>query len=253
MRTIYQTDGSQAGFFTAVFDGYADEESHITSEQAFQTALGDKFLRVFPDEEKAARVERKLKKIDFALLREIDYILRTPYSDREQTAFLYLRQAVAQNAPVRGMLALPEVRKAMDYAKRVGSEAERLRGFLRFHETADGLFYAATSPDNDVVDLLAPHFFARFKKTPFVLHDVKREKACLSDGRTTLVTKASDAQILFSENEERFLALWSKYYQTIYIPARKNERQMKNYMPVRYWRFMPEKLNEERQNLLDEK
>lgn len=251
MRTIYQTDGSKTDFFTAVFDGYADKESRITSKQAFQTALGDKFVRVFPSDEKAARVINKLKEIDAAILREIDYILRTPYPDKEQTAFLYLRQAVSRGAPVRGMLALPEVRKASDYVKRVSFEAERLRGFLRFHETADGLFYAATSPDNDVVDLLAPHFFARFQKVPFVLHDVKREKACLSDGRSTLLTEAKNAQILLSEAEERFSALWTKYYKTVYIPSRKNERQMKRYMPVRYWKFMPEKANEERENFFE--
>ena len=37
-----------------------------------------------------------------------------------------------------------------------------------------------------------------------------------------------------------FSALWKKYYKTVNIPARKNLRTQRNFMPVRYWEFLTE-------------
>lgn len=246
MRKIYQIDQTPCAFFTAVFCAYADraENSAIIVSSDFQSSIGDEFLSPAPDEKKAARVLKKLRAIDARCLCEIDYILRTAAPDREQIAFLYIKRLLSNNAPVREMLVFPEIRRAMDLSAQVGNESHRLTGFLRFHETASGIFYAACTPDNDVVDFLMPHFCARFKNTPFVIHDVKREIAGVYNGNSWLVAPAKRADIVFSEREDGFLKLWKEYYHTVTIPARKNTRQMKNYMPVRYWKFMPEKEND---------
>ncbi|MBQ8886007.1 MAG: TIGR03915 family putative DNA repair protein [Clostridia bacterium] len=243
MRRIYQIDQTPCAFFTAVFSAYADkcEQSAAITSTAFQSAFGDEFISVYPDEKKAARVVKKLRAIDKNCLYELDCILRTPEPDKEQTAFLYIRRLIEKNAPVRGMLAFPEIRRAVDLSARVGTERHRLTGFLRFHETSSGIYYAACTPDNELIDLLMPHFCARFKNTPFVIHDVKREIAGVSDGKSWLLAPAKRADVVFSAREDGFLTLWTEYYRTVAIPERKNTRQMKNYMPVRYWAFMPEK------------
>ncbi len=245
MRNIYYTDGSPEGFFTAVFDAYADEYAFLTSSRALQTALGDTFISVASSEEKAARVVKKLRAIDRNSLYEIDCVLRTAEADKEQAAFLYIRLLVKKRAPVREMLTFPEVRRAVDLASKVGAERHLLSGFLRFQETKSGAFYAPCSPDNDVVELLMPHFAARFKTSAFVIHDISRGIAGIYNGAEWLVAPAPRAEIVLSEDEEAFLGLWKKYYHTVYIPSRKNTRQMKGYMPVRYWKFMPEKQYEE--------
>jgi probable DNA metabolism protein len=246
MRNIYMTDGSVEGFFTAVFDAYLDPDGYIASTTgAFQTAFGDNFITVPPSEEKSARVFNKLKEVDRHSLSEIDYALRTSEADREQVAFLYIRRLMKHRAPVRGMLTAWEVRRMRDLCDRVGAEIHQLSGFLRFQETATGIFYAPCAPDNDVVDLLMPHFTARFKNTPFVIHDLSRQIAGMYNGEEWLVSPVSSAEVVLSEAEENFSRLWKKYYHTVYIPARKNTRQMKGYMPVRYWKFMSEKVNEE--------
>ena len=48
------------------------------------------------------------------------------------------------------------------------------------------------------------------------------------------------AEIVLSADEEGWQALWRQYYASVNIPSRKRLRQMKGYMPVRYWKFMPE-------------
>lgn len=245
MRNVYITDGSPESFFTAVFDAYKDRDALLTSSKALQTRLDDVFISVVPSAEKSARVVKKLRATDRNCLYEIDCILRTPESDREQAAFDYIRLLIKSGGPVREMLALKEVRRAMDLSAQVGAERHRYTGFLRFQETASGVFYAPCSPDNDVVELLMPHFAARFKNAAFVIHDVARGLAGIYNGSEWLISPVSEAEIVLSESEEAFLGLWKKYYHTVYIPSRKNTRQMKGYMPVRYWKFMPEKQNEE--------
>ena len=241
MRNVYLTDGSDCGFFTAVFDAYKDLSAYLSCDDAFQAELGDCFISVASDPLKARRVVEKLKKTDPKSLSELDYILRTPYTGKQQTAFLYLKAIVQNGAPVREQLQKEEVRTALDLVKRVAYERHRFTGFLRFHETANGVYYAPFSPDHDIVDLLMPHFFARFQKTPFIVHDTQRKTAGISNGNDWIVTPAGEAVVRYSESEDEFLQLWKQYYDAVYIPSRKNERQMKNYMPVRYWKFMPEK------------
>lgn len=128
MRTVYFTDGTAEGFFSAVFDAYGDKGALLTSSDAFQAALDDSFVRVPPSPEKAARVVKKLEALDRGCLWEIDCILRTPEADREQAAFLYIRLLTEHKGPVRGMLSRPEVRRARELAERVGQERHRLTG-----------------------------------------------------------------------------------------------------------------------------
>lgn len=245
MRNVYITDGSPEGFFTAVFDAYKDKNAFLTSSNALQTSLDDVFISVSPSDEKSARVVKKLRATDKNCLYEIDCVLRTAETDKEQAAFAYIRLLLKHRSPVREMLILAEVRQMRELCDRVGAERHLLSGFLRFQETASGAFYAPCTPDNDVVELLMPHFAARFKNSAFVIHDVARGLAGIYNGKEWLVTAVPEAEIVLSENEEAFSGLWKKYYHTVYIPARKNTRLMKGYMPVRYWKFMPEKQNEE--------
>ncbi len=242
MRALYCTDGSPEGFYTAVFDGWKFDNAYIFSCPTLQTALGDVWVDVVSDAEKTRRVLKKLSLVDRRALFELDCILRTPNPEREQIAFEYLRLIVKSNAPARERLTEKSVRRAIELAKTVTAEAHRLKGFLRFQETLGGAFYAPCSPDNDVVDLLMPHFVARFKTVPFVIHDIKRRLAGIYDGNDQIVTPTpKDAEIVLTEREDGFSRLWKKYYDSVYIPARANARQMKAYMPTRYWKFMTEK------------
>lgn len=238
-RKVYFTDGTQESFFTAVFDGYKDDSAYLTSEKNLQLSLGEEWVKVEADGEKVARVLRKLKAIDARAVYDVQLVLRSCESDREQTAFLYVRELVKMGKSVRGKLALAAVRRMMDLRGQVANEVHRLKGFLRFSETEEGVLYAPCSPDHDDIDLLAPHFIARLN-APFVIHDVWRQKALLYDGRECILAYVGDAEIVESEREKRFSALWKRYYQSVNIPARKNVRQQKNYMPVRYWEFLTE-------------
>lgn len=238
-KKVYFTDGTSECFFTAVFDAYNDQSAYVTSEQHLQLSLGETFTYVYPDGEKVARVQNKLKRLDARSVYDVELVLRSREADREQTAFLYIRELVKTGKSVRGKLSASCVRRMMDLRAQVAQEVHRLKGFLRFSETTDGVLYAPCSPDHDDVDLLASHFIARLA-CPFVIHDVWRKKALLYNGRECVLMPVGDAEFAESQREKFFSSLWKKYYHTVNIPARKNTRLQRQFMPVRYWEFLTE-------------
>ena len=243
----YFFDGTENGFLTAFLQAFSDENALLSSMQT-QLVLGQEPIFVQTDESKAEKVRKRLLSFDGRCIYDLQTLLRAGESDREQAAFLYLRVLAKAGKPVKKRLAIPEVYDAVERIRRVGFEIHRMHGFIRFMETASGVLYAPFSPDNDICDLLVPHFRARFPHIPFVLHDVKRKKAACFDGRTAILTNLPSADVLLSDTETQWQALWKEYYHSVNIPERERLKQMRGYMPVRYWKFMPEKQENELKN-----
>ena len=76
---------------------------------------------------------------------------------------------------------------------------------------------------------------------PFVLHDVTRKKATVYDGKNLFNAYLPCADVLLSADEQGWQSLWKRYYAAVNIPSRERLKQMRGYMPVRYWKFLPEK------------
>ncbi len=239
--TYYLTDGGEDSFYTAVFDCYADKNGIITSRRDLQLSLDSVVKEIEPDGEKAARVKRKIAQYDSGAAEDISLVLRSCNGGKEQAALEYIRILMRHRRPVRSMANIPEVLKLEDIRRRVTGELHNLKGFLRFMENDRGVLYAPYSPDNDITDLLAPHFAERLKNQKFVIHDIKRKIAALYDGNEIVICHADGADVYLSEYEKTFEELWKLYYKSVNIKGRPHERQMKGYMPVRYWKFLPEK------------
>lgn len=239
--TYYITDGSEDCFYTAVFDAYKNENCIITSQGDIQLGLGYELIEVERDENKAERVKRKLNLLDAGALNDIKLILKSCDPLKENIAFEYVKLIVKNGGAVRNMQADPRVLEATDVISKVTGETHRMKGFLRFMENADGVLYAPYSPDNDITDMLSVHFAERLGGQKFVIHDVKRKIAALYDGNEIIMTRVEDAEVYLSEYEKYFENLWKQYYKSVNILSRPHEKQMKGYMPVRYWKFLPEK------------
>ncbi len=136
---------------------------------------------------------------------------------------------------------LDEILKFNALTYKITGELHRLKGLLRFIECENGVLYAPYSPDNNITDLLAEHFKHRLSCEKFVIHDIKRKLATIYDGNSLLTGKVGNAEIYVSEREKEFENLWKKYYKSVNIESRPHTKQMKGSMPVRYWKFLPEK------------
>ena len=162
---------------------------------------------------------------------------------RFKVLFDYLNVAISnKNIDVSKAFALPEIQAFTDLKNRIYTETHRFKGFLRFMETEKGFYYACYEPDNDITELLVPHFTARLQ-SPFIIHDIKRNILALCDGKRYKILNGGDngVTVFMSESEEIFLDLWQQYYKSINIEERKNLRQMRNYMPERYWKNLSER------------
>ena len=237
---IYFFDGSEDGFFTAFLQAFHDENALLTSKKT-QLILGEEPLFVQTDSAKAHKAKERLKTFDSYCLKDLDLLLRSGEADNEQAAFEYFRLLAKEKRPVKNQLAEPAAFKVMEYIRKVGLEVHRFHGFIRFIETASGALYAPFAPDNDICDLLVPHFRARLPAFPFVLHDITRQKAAVYDGKNVFLAPLQQADVLLSANEENWQALWKRYYAAVNIPSRERLRQMRGFMPKRYWKFLPEK------------
>jgi probable DNA metabolism protein len=234
-------DGSLDNFYTAVFMAYNKRDGVITSCKDLQMSFDNDIEDVITDDEKARRVKCKIAEYDAPALNEIMLVLRSCSQAKEQTALEYIRLIMHHKKAVRNMLSLPTVIEMTDIKNKVTGETHQMKGFLRFIENTRGVLYAPYSPDNDITELLAPHFAERFANQKFVIHDVKRKIAAMYDGKQILMCEVNDVELYLSQYEQAFENLWKQYYKSVNITSRPHERQMKGYMPVRYWKFMPEK------------
>lgn len=239
--TYYIVDGSEDCFYTAVFEAYREKECVITSSRFIQLELDGKTVEITADGEKAERVKNKLEKLDRGAAEDINILLRSNDAAKETVAFEYVKLIIERGGAVRDMLAHPTVIEMTEIRTRVLREVDKLKGFLRFMENAEGVLYAPYSPDNDITDILARHFAARFKNQRWVIHDISRKIAAMFDGEEIVMTSVGDAEVYLSEYEKYFEDLWRQYYKSVNIAQRPHEKQMKGYMPVRYWKYLPEK------------
>jgi len=236
---LYQFDGTKEGFLTAFTMAYTDEDA-LLSSKTVRMRIGDRQVCVETDFRIAEKAENRLLSFDRNCMDDLDFLLRSGMENNEQIAFLYFRFLAKCKRPVGKRLAEQDVFHAVECIKRVGFEIHRFHGFIRFMETASGALYAPFSPDNDICDLLAPYFKRRFPDFPFVIHDVKRKKAAVYDGKAIFLAPLDEAQVLISSDEQAWQALWKDYYAAVNIPSRERLKQMKGYLPTRYWKFLPE-------------
>lgn len=240
---IYQCEDSETGFLSAVFAAYETKET--PNQLVFtdvQTAMLSEIRRIPPDYEKATRVRAALlRRGGRRAADDLDKVLRSAEEDKMTAAFRYVRLTINERADVSGRLADPDVFRFQDIVRRVQAERHRFTGFLRFLETKSGVYYAHYAPDNDITALIAPHFRARLSAQKFVIHDVKRNKLALCDGKQLRYAE-TDAlpTIVLSEDEAALQTLWRTYFHTVAIEERTNRRLQDNCLPRRYRRHMTE-------------
>lgn len=243
--TTYFFDGTKNGLLTCIFESFYEKRipGDVTTE-CVQCGLLDEIVTIKTDNEKAERVYKCLKNCKTKyLVSDFNLTFRSGEKKRFKVLFDYLNVAISnKNIDVSKAFALPEIQAFTDLKNRIYTETHRFKGFLRFMETEKGFYYACYEPDNDITELLVPHFTARLQ-SPFIIHDIKRNILALCDGKRYKILNGRDngVTVFMSESEEIFLDLWQQYYKSINIEERKNLRQMRNYMPERYWKNLSEK------------
>jgi probable DNA metabolism protein len=164
------------------------------------------------------------------------------HRDRERYALLYqLVWRVAQGE--RALLEVqsdPLVHRLEMMRKTVLRDLHKMHAFLRFRETVDpdGVphFVAWFEPEHYILEATADFFVERFRAMRW---SILTPLGALHWDRETLTVgppaKKSDAP-----DSDAFEAAWRRYYESTFNPARANPKLMRQHMPKKYWRNLPE-------------
>lgn len=232
-----------AGFLTAVYDFYYvhNKDGCITSD-AEKGGMLDEVTDIKTDLSKAVKVRQGIIKLAGAAgYKEITDAYCSCDPEKEGKIFEFLKLMFSHGRAAFNMFAEPCVIAFNDLTKKVWYEIHRLEGFLRFQQLASGAYYAYFGSDNDILELLLPHFKARFNDQQFFIHDIKRKKIAMYDGKNiTTMVAPEKLNIDLSGNEEFFSRLWKEYFNNVTIENRKNPKLQRQYAPIKYRWFMNE-------------
>ena len=241
--TEYIYDGTFEGFLCCVYAHYyADKASNIAVHGENQQNFLGNTVEIETEEEKAMLVYRSIEeKISTFDLQRAYRIFLCGEEGKEMTLLNYLRLGFIKGRSVSNYHGFPLVREAELLEKKVTQEVVRLKGLLRFSVLEGEILYSEVEPDNDIIELLAPHFSDRYKNDPFIIHDLRRKKAVIAAGGKWYISQFSRSELPeFHTEEIEYRRLWKKYFESIAIKERTNPRCQKNFMPLRYWKHLTE-------------
>ena len=132
-----------------------------------------------------------------------------------------------------------DVAKARDMAKGVGRAIRKMHAFVRFRLVEDvtpETYVAWFEPAHRVTEAAAPFFARRFANMNW---SILTPDACVHwDGSFLTMSPGADPADAPSQDAQE--EMWRTYYASIFNPARLNPAMMKQEMPKRYWRNLPE-------------
>lgn len=240
MPVCYRYDGTFAGFLTCVFESYAHRE-----EAAAFALAGDSFTlweerEVTTHESHARRVYDGLGRVSPAFRAMVARGFLTCLPERELALYRLIRRGLAEGDTVRRDLCDPTVSALMLALKKMATEVDHLKGFVRFSDL-DGALVGEIEPKNRVLPLLGAHFAGRFPNERIVLYDRIHREALLCQGGRRVIVPAEDFQMGPAGMTERsFRALWRNYFGTVAIRERTNPRCQNTHIPKRYRGVMTE-------------
>lgn len=242
---VYVYDGSFEGLLTAIFEAYYRKErpDAVLPEYNLQTDLLAAYFYIKTDPLKSDRVYASIwKNISDEALKNVYYTFLSEDPDAGTLIYRYLRLGWKLGGRVDDHLSDDTVFKVMDISRKVGHEVHIMTGFVRFRQVRGGIFYSSISPDNNIIELLAPHFADRLSDQKWIIHDVKRELAALYNMREWIISEFSADDIpAVTDDEKLYSQLWKRFFTTLEIPPRSNPKLQRQLLPRRYWDHLTEK------------
>lgn len=253
--TVYIFDGSFEGFLTALFEFYERKPGRIQLilQSHFQPGLLEEPFEVITDPAKSTRVWKGLqaklspdwqKRFYTAFLSEVPDFFQQLF---EAACYIFDHAKGAEhNYGNPALLAVAQMDRS------VHREKHRMEAFIRFQETADGIFYAPIEPDYNVLPLISRFFKNRYADQQWIIYDLKRKYGLFYDLQTVaevsfeMIPEAKTAgtylpEQLLDSKEHLYALLWNDYFKSTNIPARKNMKLHIQHVPKRYWKYLTEK------------
>lgn len=248
---IHVYDGTFEGLLTCI-DRLLDAGAADATLAPAGACAGDLFSLPVPvdtNPQAAARLCDRLARINAHVVRQMLYAFLSEEPDIGGALYAYVHTTLKRGECVDGYMTHPGIRRVVTTARRVGGEAHRLKGLLRFRELRSGPLWAPVEPDAHVVLLLALHFRRRLAAQSWLIHDVKRHVAVEWNGEDLdwlegegLRRRVADIRPdELTREEQGYQDLWRTFFRGVAIPERVNPALQRRNMPRRYWKHLVEK------------
>jgi probable DNA metabolism protein len=251
----YIFDGSLEGLLTAIFEFYDRKEKAVQLiwNKYFQPVMLQETLGVINDEAKAKRVWKGLQKKLSPEWRTMFY--KASLSEDQQTfqdLFDFARYIFDNPAGAEANFGNPHVMAVSKMDRKVNREKHRMKAFIRFQQTSDGIYYCPVEPDFNVLPLIASFFKNRYADQQWIIYDLKRKYGLFYDlHKVEEITYEFVSEIntqktalpagVLDPKEELASVLWKDYFNSTNIPARRNMKLHIQHVPRRYWKYLNEK------------
>lgn len=252
---IFVFDGSFNGLLSAVFEFYERKPkiAKLVWQKYHQPALLDESTIVFTDNTKAERVWKGLeKKLSQQGLKMFYKAYLSEQPEVLQKLFDFARYIFDNPKGAEHNFGNPYVLAIANTARKVDREKHRMKAFVRFQKTIDGIYYAPIEPDFNVLPLIATFFKERYADQYWVIYDVKRKYGLYYNLETVTqinyefassinTSKIKLPEDVTDETELLSSTLWKDYFNSTNIPERKNTKLHLQHVPKRYWKYLNEK------------
>ena len=251
---IFIYDNSFDGLLSCVFFAYEQKKfpDLLLSESDQKPLFVDEHYYVVTETEKSARVwkglEKKLSKFAQNMMLSV-WLSELP--ETPMLLFRYIRKNIDHPKGIEMNFGDDDVLRVKDIAQKVGTDAHKLVQFVRFQETADGIWFAPVTPRYNILSMIVPHFKSRYANQPWIIYDTTRNTGLYYDTHSVQEISFSQKDLAelksgkldnekLSDEEAFFQKMWKEYFQSITIKERINLKLQCQHMPKRYWKYLPE-------------
>jgi probable DNA metabolism protein len=251
--TVFRYDRTFDGLLTAVFDAYNRRRfpEQLIGDDDVVPLFAEELYTVVTDIAKASRVWTGLqKKLRTEVTNMLMHVWLSEQPDSGILLFRYIRKIFDNDGHKETDFSDADILRVKQIARNVSNEAERVIQFIRFQQTADGIYFAPASPAFNVLPLTIRHLTNRFSRQRWLIYDLKRHYGYYYDMKTAVEVTLPDGSLsadgnldesILAPGEQMFQQAWKDYTAALTIRERLNPKLQRQHMPQRFWQYMPEK------------
>lgn len=234
----YLYDGSFEGLMNVLHETYygdmpdaVEVQTQMQHSMLFENKVIETDLKIY--EKVCSTIENKLSSHILQLVYKA-YLSGNRALDL--SIIKYIRKAFKFGVSIEHNLSDGDILIVNKYARRVGFEALRLKGFIRFREV-DQILFSKIQPEYDVLGLLSDHFVQRLPYENWIIWDANRSKLLINQKKGIEIVEVNNIDIenLYEGKLDDYEKLWKLYFENIGVEGRLNLKTQKSYMPKRYW------------------
>lgn len=249
----YIFDGSYTGYLCCVFEAFERKEFHAVpiTESLMESTLFPEYRTIDTDPLKFNRVLSAMEKV--VERKNLNLFYHNFLSDSPVewlNAFQLIIELFKKKKLDLRNFGDPSILRLHQTLKKVSRERHRMKAFIRFVKSADGLYTAVVEPDFNVLPLIVEFFKNRYADQDWLIYDLRRNYGFhysaneineVSGNINDTIPNPYELELNIDPKELEYRHLWSTYFKSTNIEARKNLKLHIRHVPKRYWKYLVEK------------